>query len=315
MPSNSKNYDKKIYRLVAILNQLNSREKVHSKALAEEFNVSIRSIQRDLELLNMTGFPLASAQKGAYSFTDGFSLGKATLTGEEASLLAFLYEIAKSLGKKFEDSFSDILGKVLYKEGESAFYAKIPEGIKLDEKTPHLKDLELAIQNASVVSIYYQKQDKEIRLKVDPLKIAFYDGFWYLVCRGHGRSWILKLRLEKIRKVEVLNKHYSVPKNLKKMLDQSVSAWFTEKRDKKVTLKVDKEVARFFKQKAYFPLQKIVKEEKDGTLTIETLVCQYMEAIPVALRWLPYVRVLKPKEVSDEVNYRIKQYVQNSRTT
>ena len=60
----NKNYDKKIFRLVSILNKLNGGGKVRSIELAEEFNVSIRSVQRDLDLLNLTGFPLDTQEKG-----------------------------------------------------------------------------------------------------------------------------------------------------------------------------------------------------------------------------------------------------------
>ena len=61
-PHNSKkkhDYDKRIFRLLDILNKLDRREKVHTQELADAYNVSIRSIQRDLELLSEAGFLIA----------------------------------------------------------------------------------------------------------------------------------------------------------------------------------------------------------------------------------------------------------------
>ena len=49
-------YDKKIFRLVYILNKLSNREKITTANLSHEFNVTVRTVQRDLELLSMTGF-------------------------------------------------------------------------------------------------------------------------------------------------------------------------------------------------------------------------------------------------------------------
>ena len=95
----NKNYDKKIFRLVSILNKLNGGGKVRSSVLAEEFNVSIRSVQRDLDLLNLTGFPLDTPEKGVYSFMQGFSLRKLMLTNEEASLLTFSMRSRTRLGR------------------------------------------------------------------------------------------------------------------------------------------------------------------------------------------------------------------------
>ena len=308
MPSKSKDHDKRILRVVSILNKLNADGKVHSRELSEEFCVSIRSIQRDLELLNMAGFPLVSLEKGIWMFIEGFSLRKAMLTKEEASLLVFLYDIAKSLGKNFEDSFNDILKKVISKDCESVFYAKIPEGVRIDQNMPFVKDLEHAIEETKRVSFYYLKDGKEKWLKVDPLKIVFFDGFWYLASRVSSKDWILKLRLENIKKLEVLDEYFKIPKNLKTMLDESVNVWFSEKRDKKVTVSVGREAARFFKQKAYFPLQKIIKENKDGSLVIEFKACQYEEIIHIIMHWIPHITVVHPQELKNEIRSLIKKY-------
>ena len=86
LPS-KKNYDKKIFRLIFIINKLDSGEKVSTYDLAEEFNVSVRSVQRDIDLLQTTGFLLASPERGIYSFEEGFSLKKMKITQAEASLL------------------------------------------------------------------------------------------------------------------------------------------------------------------------------------------------------------------------------------
>ncbi|MBU0896722.1 MAG: HTH domain-containing protein, partial [Candidatus Omnitrophica bacterium] len=56
----NKSYDKKIFRLLFILNKLETRKKVSTSDLAKEFNVSLRTVQRDIELLSMAGFPLIS---------------------------------------------------------------------------------------------------------------------------------------------------------------------------------------------------------------------------------------------------------------
>ena len=303
-----KEYDKKIFRLMYILNSFESKGKVSVKELASEFKVAARTVQRDLELLNSTGFPLVSAERGFHRFVEGFSLKKSMISEEEASLLSFLYEVAKSLGKDFESSFSSILKKVLYQDTESAFYAKIPDGIKLGKATPFAKDIEKAIVETRKIEFSYEKPDEQKWLKVDPLKIVFFDGFWYLVCRVSGKDWIIKLRLENIKELKTLDEHFKIPKNLKTMLDESVNVWFSEKRDKKVVVKVDKDAAAFFKRKKYLPLQKVVSENKDGSIIVQAMVCQYMEAIPAILRWLPHVHVIEPQEVRDDIDNRVKAY-------
>lgn len=304
-----KDYDKRVHRLIRILNLLESGTRVSSKDLAAEFNIHVRSVQRDLDLLNKTGFPLFSPDKGVYSFAEGFSLKKVMMTQEEASLVSFLYEIARALGGKFEGSFQNILKKIIAKDVESPFYAKIPDGIKLDDKLPFLKELENAIEESQKVEFYYLTKGKEKWFLVCPLKIAFYDGFWYLVARVDHKDWVLKFRLENMRKLKVLNEEFETPPNLQTMLDQSVNVWFSETRDKKIVVRVCPDAAKYFKTQTCFPLQKIVKENKDGSLIIESMVCQDLEALRIVMRWFPSVWVVKPLKLKTRVCEVVRAYL------
>ena len=311
MTAKNTSYDKKVFRLFFILNQLDSRKRVSTGELAREFNVSLRTVQRDIVLLNTTGFPIISFEKGYHSFMEGFSLKKMMLTKEEASLLSFLHDISKSLGEKFEDSFSSILQKVVSKEQDSAFYVKLPEGSKISKDYPFIKNLEEAVKNNVKIELQYKTPEKEGDYKVCPLKIIFFDGFWYLLARVDGKEWIIKFRLENIINVALLDEYFIPPRNLNTFLDQSVNIWFTEKRDKPVVLKVDKEAARYFKQQVYFPLQKITKENRDGSLRIETKICHNEEILRIIFRWIPYVHVVKPKDLKIEVEGIVKGYLSN----
>jgi predicted DNA-binding transcriptional regulator YafY len=309
MTTKNTSYDKKVFRLFFILNQLDSRKKVSTNELAREFNVSLRTVQRDIVLLNTTGFPIISFEKGFHSFMEGFSLKKMMLTKEEASLLSFLHDISKSLGEKFENSFSNILKKVVSKEQDSAFYVKLPEGAKISKDYPFVKDLEKAVKNNVKIELQYKTPEKEGYYKVSPLKIIFFDGFWYLLAQVDSKELIIKFRLENITNVALLDEYFIPPRNLSTFLDQSVNIWFTEKRDKQVVLKVDKEAASYFKQQVYFPLQKITKENRDGSLRIETKICHNEEILRIIFRWIPYVHVVKPKELKIEVENIVKGYL------
>ena len=309
MTTKNTSYDKKVFRLFFILNQLDSRRRVSTSELAQEFSVSPRTVQRDIVLLNTTGFPIISLEKGYHSFMEGFSLKKMMLTREEASLLSFLHDISKSLGERFEDSFTSILKKVISNEQDSAFYVKLPEGSKINKDFPYIKELEEAVKDNIKIVLHYKTPEKEGDYRVCPLKIVFFDGFWYLLAQIDGKDWIIKFRLENIKKIELLDEFFTSPKNLNTFLDQSVNIWFTEKRDKQVVLKVDKDVAMYFKRQVYFPLQKITKENRDGSLRIETKICHNEEILRIILRWIPYVHVIKPKDLKVEVEDIVKGYL------
>jgi len=259
----------------------------------------------------MAGFPLAGLDdKGLHAFAEGFSLKKLMLTKEEASLLSFMFEISKTLGRDFEESFGQLLKKVLTPEAEPMFYAKIPEGIKMDKQYLFMDDLKKAVRLHNKIEVHYVTEEKESTFVAHPFKIIFFDGFWYLLVRTDEDERIKRLRLECIRNIKVLSSHFKVPANLKTMLDESVNIWFSDQRNKKVILKVEKEAARFFKTKKYLPLQKITKYNKDGSLTIEAKVAQDMEVLPTILLWIPYVRVIAPKKLALDIKDIVKGYLQ-----
>jgi len=308
----NKNYDKKIFRLVSILNKLNGGGKVRSSELAGEFNVSIRSVQRDLDLLNLTGFPLDTPEKGVYSFMPGFSLRKLMLTNEEASLLTFFHEIADSLGKNFSESFRSLVSKVLAREDSSPFYVKLPEIQGPMKSLPFIKELEQAINESQKVLIKYEGAKGVEEHKLCPLKLINFEGFWYLLAMPDKKREFRKFRSEKIKGLELLDENFDPPRNIKSVLDRSVNIWFTEHPGEKIVLEIDKDAAHYFKKKIYFPDQRIVKEKKDGSLILETHA-NFNEVIRTIIHWIPDIQVIKPKELDTRIRELLNAYLKGSR--
>ncbi len=78
------------------------------------------------------------------------------------------------------------------------------------------------------------------------------------------------------------------------MLTESHNIWFGEKRDKIVSFIVPTQFASYFKQKDYFPMQKIRKTQKNGDIVVETRVSNYREIIPTVLSWLEHITLISP---------------------
>lgn len=308
----NKNYDKKIFRLVSILNKLNGGGKVRSSQLAEEFNVSIRSVQRDLDLLNLTGFPLDTQEKGVYSFMPGFSLRKLMLTNEEASLLTFFHEIADSLGKNFSESFRSLVSKVLAREDASPFFVKLPEIPAHMKNFPFVKELEQAVNESQEILIKYESATGTKEHRLCPLKLVNFEGFWYLLAMPDGNRQFRKFRVEKIKGLELLSENFDPPRNLKAALERSVNIWFSEEPGEKILLEIDKDAAHYFKKKIYFPEQRIVKEKKDGTLILQTQA-NFNEVLRTIVQWIPDIKVIKPKELDLKVRQLLGAYLKGSR--
>jgi predicted DNA-binding transcriptional regulator YafY len=140
-----------------------------------------------------------------------------------------------------------------------------------------------------------------------PLKIVFYDGFWYLAALNDKKE-IRTFRLDNIGTLSVLEKGFVVPPDVEQMLRESVNVWFSLERTLTVTLSVAPAVAQYFKQRSYFPLQRIIAENKDGALMIETRISKDMEILPTIFQWMPHITVKKPAALRKKIQAIVHQY-------
>ncbi|MBU4306032.1 MAG: WYL domain-containing protein, partial [Candidatus Omnitrophica bacterium] len=157
--------------------------------------------------------------------------------------------------------------------------------------------------------IKYKKEDKSKEYRLCPLKIIFFDGFWYLLAQTDKGKHVLKFRLDRIEDVAVLDEYFTPPGNIKTMLDESANIWFSDKKKNKATLHIDSDIAEYFKQRQYFPSQKIVKENKDGSLIVETRYAEPEEVSYTIMHWLPHIKVTAPQALKDTIKAKINQYL------
>lgn len=294
----NKNYTIKLTRLCRLLYEFSSG-KVYLKDMASELNVSIRTLHRDIESLREANFPIIS-ENGSYKFTEGFSLNKTKLSLDEISALVLMGEISKPLGAKFEQLLKNIQGKLLHPKEETPWYVKLPKGARYPVNA--ISDaIETAITIQNILSISYAKTSgKAVKGLFHPYKLTYYEGFWYLVA-SDAKENIHKFRLDKITEVLNTGKRFTAGQNIQKQLEESTNIWFKEQRSIKIKIKAFPEVANYFKIKTILPLQKIVKENADGSLIIESCVSQNREAIHCLMPWIGYVGIISPAKLKAEL--------------
>jgi len=307
----SSSYEKKMFRLVYILSELNNGGSVTVKNLAKEFGVSVRTVERDINLLETTGFILDMVDKGKYKFYEGFSLDKTILTGEEISIISVMNEITSSLGERFEKSFKSLLARILTSELASPYFVKLSDGVKLKEDFKFIDQLEKSISQSKKIKVYYKRMsdNEEKDYLLSPLKIVFYDGFWYLAALTYNNN-LVKFRIDNITGVKPTTEKFDPPENLKEMLENSVSIFFSNEKKTKAVLSVDREVADYFRKKKIFPDQKIIEEKKDGTIIIESKYGVNVEIMPLIQHWMPYIKVIEPVDLAENVRETVKKYLE-----
>lgn len=301
--------ENKITRLLYVLNQLDKGE-VCLKTMADEMGVSLRSVQRYIQTIDDADFPIYDVRPGVYAFTEGFNLSKFQLDTEEAGVLVFLSDIANTLGGNIATTFKNLRRRITAPNQENPFFLKIAKGLNFEDTTL-TQTLRLAIRKKKYLLVTYKSQtgQKVKEHLVIPIKIAWYDGFWYLVCLGKN-DYIFKFRLDRMLKAEIQKKTFKINSDkFTELMKRSVNIFFEDERNILVTLKVAAEVAHYFKQREYFPEQKIIKEAKNGDLTITCKISKSEEILMIIFHWLPHVKVISPKEIKTAVKNTIKGYL------
>ena len=168
-------HDTLVYRLAQMLIKLNQGEKLEPQALAEEFGVNVRTIQRDLN--ERFGY-LPLEKTDGYYHLDASFLGKISIKD--------IHRFASLAGVKglFPSLANDFLRDIFDSRLQSAVLVKGHHYENIGDKAKLFKDLEKAIVAHHPVSFNYLKSEgSKTYQAVNPYKLVNHKGIWYLVAQ------------------------------------------------------------------------------------------------------------------------------------
>ena len=269
--------------------------------LSKELDVSTKTIQRDLyEVLNEFG-----AIKEGRTWKINPKLTQDNLASNEKLILGILDEMAKGAGKVFYSKAHSLLSQVT-QQLEHPIFANVNSEF-LEEKNMILfEQMEKAIKQKVEIIFDYEKY----QFHVKPLKLAFFDGFWYLLALHikDNKETFKKYHLKTIKNIQIQENTFEIPEIIEERLRYANSVWFNLDEQFPVKLFVDKNIRKYFERK---PLrgQSITGEDKDGSIQIEIKITNEMEIIPLIFWYIPYIKVLEPQWLADMVKERVENYV------
>lgn len=190
----------KLERMIGILSILLQKEKVTAPYLAEKFEVSRRTINRDIEALCMAGIPLVTeqGQKGGVSIMEGYKIDRTVLsTSDMQAILAGLRSLDSVSGtnryaqlmEKLSAGASNLLA------GDTHILIDLSSWYK-DSLSPKIELLHGAILLGQKVSFTYFAPKGESKRTVEPYDLIFQWSSWYLwgYCESREDFRLFKLR-------------------------------------------------------------------------------------------------------------------------
>ena len=180
----------KIDRLIGILSVLLQEETVTAPELAERFEVSRRTINRDIDDLLYAGIPIRTTQGvgGGISIADGYKMDRTILTSKDMQMiLAGLRSLDSVSGSSYYSQLMEKIqtGSSEFISGRDSILIDLSSWYK-DSLAPKISTIQDAIENRHHVAFTYYGPKGESNRKIEPYYIVFKWSSWYVY------GWCLK---------------------------------------------------------------------------------------------------------------------------
>ena len=199
----------KIDRLIGILSILLQEEKTTAPKLAERFEVSRRTINRDIEDLCKAGIPISTTQGtgGGISIMDGYRMDRTILTSKEMQMiLAGLRSLDSVSGSR---NYSQLMEKI---QAGSSELISGRDSVLIDLSSwyktslaPKITTIQDAIENRHLLEFHYYAPSGESKRSIEPYYVVFKWTSWYVYgwCRKRKDYRLFKLnRMDQVRETE-----------------------------------------------------------------------------------------------------------------
>ncbi|WP_421977187.1 helix-turn-helix transcriptional regulator [Roseivirga seohaensis] len=308
----------RIDRLTAILVQLQSKKVVTAQEIANRFEISLRTVYRDVRALEDAGVPIGAEAGKGYFIMEGYYLPPVMFTQQEANALVLGAKLIEgqtdvSIKRNFTEAMLKI--KSVLKSSEKDEIEKLESQIVVrhlpqveKEGFPNnfLATIQQALIDKSVLRFrYYSSFSGDFTTRdIEPIGLVFYAGRWHLLAYCRLRQAPRDFRVDRLVKLEKLDETYDTghQPSFSQFLEEI--AFSTDLQE--VVINIEKTVARYISEQKYS--QGFVSEEVGEThIKMKFLT----PSLNYTSRWVltlgDAVEIISPAKLTAMVKERIEE--------
>lgn len=292
-------------RLFEIIYILMQKNKTTAKELADKFEVSTRTIYRDIETLCAANIPIyaSKGKDGGIGLLDEFVLNKTILSEEEQNQILFALQGMRKVAGQDE---KDILRKL-----SILFNKKINDWIKIDfsnwgkddTQQERFEIIKKAILSKKQMEFtYYNSDGNQSKRIVEPLQIWFKDKSWYLISYCKQKEDYRIFKISRIKDINILEEHYEreLPKENKRTNHNFKSIL--------LELEISKEMA--YRVYDEFESSEITKNQ-DGNFIVKVEYPENEWVYSYILSFGEHIKILSPNRVKNIVKDKLEKTLKN----
>jgi len=293
-----------INRLFEIVYILLDKKTITAKELSKHFEVSVRTIYRDVEALSISGIPIYTnkGKGGGISLIEDFVLNKSVLSEKEQN------EILMSLQSINAMKFLDVepvlkrLSTIFNKESDNWIDVDFSQWGSDDSEKDKFNILKTAIISTKLVSFdYFSSYGEKTLRTVEPLKLVFKGQGWYLYgfCRLKGEFRIFKIK--RIRDMNLLDETFIRDLSID-ICNEGDKSY--ENKMVTLTLKIDKRMAyRIYDE---FEQENIIKN-LNGSFTATVTFPEGDWVYGYIMSYGDYAEVIEPKDIREIIKRKFQE--------
>jgi predicted DNA-binding transcriptional regulator YafY len=299
-----------IYRLFEIVYILLHEKLVTAKSLAERFEVSQRTIYRDIDILSMSGIPVYTekGKGGGISLLPDFVLNKSLLSEQEQIEILSALQGLSNIKTPDTDQVLSKLTTIFQRNATN--WLEVDFSFWCDDNSELFNSFKTAILERRIAEFdYYSAYGKKERVKtcrrIEPIQIWFKSKSWYVKGFCLTRQTIRTFKMTRIGNLKISSENFSERDLSKIPLSENTDE--NQKPNVKIKLKIKPEaVDRVFDQFGYD-----VEEQVDGSFVVIVSWPEDEWVYGVILSYGEFIEVLEPEHLRKTLRNKLLKMVDN----
>lgn len=207
----------RLSRLTAILIRFQTKKIITAFELSEKFQVSKRTIYRDIKSLEQAGVPIITEEGKGYTLMDGYKIPPIMFTENQANALILAEQLVlKNKDSSFIKNYSEAIEKIkaVLKESDKdkanllSERTRYEQNINRERNSSNLSDLQFALTNYLTVKIDYTNESNKTSTRIiEPFALLSTEN-WLLVAKCRLRKEFRYFRLDRINTMEMMSENF-----------------------------------------------------------------------------------------------------------
>jgi predicted DNA-binding transcriptional regulator YafY len=217
------NETNRLARVTAILTQLQTRRLITAATLAEKFQVSVRTIYRDIRVLEQSGVPVITEEGKGYTLMDGYRIHPVTFTEKEANALILAEQLVlRNTDSSFVNDYADAIDKIKavlkHSVKDKANFlsdrTRFSQNVNRVRTSNNLSVLQFALTNFTLIRIAYRNEAQQSSVRdIEPFALLSTQENWLLVAWCRLRREFRYFRLDRIERLDIIPENFT-PHNM-----------------------------------------------------------------------------------------------------